>query len=149
MEGGQVRASEAQVTSLHAQLDEMRSRNEVMELGARYGWHVSRAEPEAISELFTEDGVYASPGSNVVIQGRSAMVDYFRNELVAGDRIPLIVNHVIRIAGDSGEGTCKMFSPWLRGKPGLFCGWYEEQYRRVDGRWLFANRTWWTHKPPF
>jgi hypothetical protein len=54
--------------------------------------------------------------------------------------LPVIHNHVIELDGDQATGTCVVESPVRAGKPTGFVSRYEDTYRRVNGRWLFAER---------
>jgi hypothetical protein len=135
------------VSSLETRIADLQAREAIRELGFQYAWHVARGEGREMADLFTVDGVFHSTGSGHKIEGRENLRRFYPSVVAPGDTIPLVVNHIIRITGDSAEGTCKMFSPWQGQKPG-FVGYYEDQYRVENGVWRIAYRKWYFHPRP-
>ena len=116
---------------------------EIKELTAKYCWHVSRKEGDAIVDLFTQDGILdGSTAGMGVISGRRALLDFYKQSVTDGEEsLPFIHNHVIKVSGEDATGTCALEARFTRnGRSITAAGFYEDTYRRVDGRWLFAER---------
>lgn len=116
---------------------------EIKELTARYCYHVSRKEGDAVVELFTDDGVLDGSSAGMGrIEGREALVAFYRPAVTqAEETLPFIQNHIIDVNGDDATGTCALEARFSRGGRSItVAGHYEDTYRRVDGRWLFAER---------
>jgi SnoaL-like domain len=127
------------VVGMEERLRLLEDREAIRELTARYAWFVARAEIDEIADLYTEDGRFG-------IHGREEMKVFLRREIIAGDRIPLVQNHIIEVNGDSARGTCSMFSPWS--PQGPLCGFYQDRFRRDEGSWRFRERKWSYHEQP-
>jgi hypothetical protein len=56
--------------------------------------------------------------------------------------VPFIHNHIIEFDGDNeAHGTCTIDARFTRkGESLLGAGWYNDTYRRVNGKWRFAER---------
>jgi hypothetical protein len=120
-------------------------------LMARYhqlcdGWTAegSHKNPEAISELFTEDGAWAVGPTPIV--GRAAIAEQARRLQKA---IPWIVhfftNPVVSISGDQASGEFKgqvRVRREGRTVAGVILGVYRAQLVRQDAGWLFSSLTW-------
>lgn len=78
------------------------------------------------------------------IRGRAALNAYY------GDRtgqsrqpIPMIHNHLIDVEGDEASSICEMdLRLGVEGVTMIGAGYYQDQFRRVDGRWMFVLRDW-------
>jgi hypothetical protein len=85
-------------------------------------------------------------------EGRDAVHGLFHS---LGDaEIPWVV-HIItneRISsgdGTTAKGTCHLHARgWVNGNQLDVIGYYDDRYVKVDGRWLFANRTLVAFTPP-
>jgi len=116
---------------------------EIKELTARYCWHVSRKEGKAVVDLFTDDGILdGSTAGMGVISGRDALLAFYEQSVTDGEEsLPFIHNHVVDVSGDEATGTCALEARFSRGGRSITAaGFYEDTYRRVNGRWLFAER---------
>ena len=126
--------------SLEQKVQELADREEIKELTARYCWHVQHSEGEAIARLFTDDGVLEAPG-NKPVRGMDSLLKFYGAITPAESPVPFIHNHIIEIDGDNAEGTCTIDARFTRkGESILGAGWYEDKYRRVNGKWRFAAR---------
>jgi hypothetical protein len=128
--------------SLEQKVQELADREEIKELTARYCWHVQHSEGESIARLFTDDGVLegTQPGFNAV-RGMDALLKFYGAITPAESPVPFIHNHIIEIDGDNAQGTCTIDARFTRkGESILGAGWYEDKYRRVNGKWRFAVR---------
>ena len=118
------------------------------ELTARYAFLVANKRPAV--DLFTEDGgfVFRKPDGEVgEARGRQELDQVFADILRAPNHnLPTVHNHLISIDGDHATGVCwielqahKMedngdIGDW-RGS-----GYYEDIFRRENGRWKFVLR---------
>lgn len=133
---------------LAAMVRELADREEIRELTARYAFLVANRRPAV--ELFTEDGgfIFRKPDGEVgVARGRAALDDVFADILRAPNHnLPTVHNHLIDIQGDEATGVC-----WIElhahkveddGAVGDWrgSGYYEDVFRRENGRWKFVMR---------
>ncbi len=130
-------------------------RAEIEDLQSRYLFALDWQKPEVYASTFTEDGVLVWAGGTV--KGREAIVKemYGAKEAdakVAANDAPLrparrrhfVSNLVVRI--DGNRATARAF--WFEfnndngdRKPYLGAyGHYQDELRRVDGRWLFSHK---------
>ena len=130
--------------TLEQKVQELADREEIRDLIARYAHRVAHGKPFA--DLFTEDGSFVThrPGrAGTEIKGRQNLEKYFGVSAAAVEAkaLPMIHNYVIEISGDEARGIC---SNELRieedGKSIIASGYYEDRYRRENGRWRFASR---------
>lgn len=130
-------------------------RSEIEDLQSRYLFALDWQKPELYASTFTPDGVLIWAGGTVT--GRAAIVKEMHearevDARAAAGMAPLrpakrrhfISNVVVRIDGDRATGRAYWFEfnndmrdrrPYL----GAY-GHYEDELRRVDGRWLFSRR---------
>lgn len=129
-------------------LRELADREEIRELTARYAFLV--ANKRSAAGLFTVDGgfVFRKPDGEVgVAKGREALDAVFADILRAPNHnLPTVHNHLLDIHGDEAKGVC-----WIElharkqednGKIGNWrgSGYYEDVFRREEGRWKFVLR---------
>lgn len=134
-------------------LGSMLDREQIKELTATYCWHVTRADAEAVSRLFIEDGIFDAPyldrpGRNVS-RGQEQIGARLRQSLTPGKMCPFVANHIIRIDGDLARGTCVMRNSIDNGDGSRseLVGYYRDDYLRQNGAWLFARRVWRLYTP--
>ncbi len=131
--------------------DRMRAledRLELIELEGAYGPRFDARDGLGWAELFTEDGIYqsrgAKPGADNVTsffaQGRAALASFCFDATYVG--IHLIHVPQITLAGDTAVGRVhfEFIGDDDNGPRSRVVGFYDVDYRRVGGRWLFARR---------
>lgn len=100
--------------------------------------------PQALAELFTDDAVWDG-GARGRFVGRAAIKAFFQK---ASDVFPfaahLVTNPIISVDGDAATGLWRMLMPCIIEENGrqvsaMQVSEYAEQYRRIDGRWLFSE----------
>ena len=126
--------------NLEARIRRLEDRAEIIELTARYCRYVTEANKEKLVALYTTDGVFDRKNSDgTIARGHDELRKTYGN---SGPNafLPVIHNHVIELNGDEATGTCVVESPVRAGKPTGFVSRYEDKYRRVNGKWLFAER---------
>lgn len=134
---------------------ELLDRLQIMELQSRYALAHDLTDPDGYAAVFTEDAELVGSG-RVLAKGREALHAIgvndrkrFNNSLPEDVRSfgvmrHVVTNQVIDLTGpDTAEGLCYVLTIANRTDEGpqiLSVGRYEDQYRRVDGRWLIARR---------
>lgn len=101
-------------------------------------------------ELFTEDCIFqaGSGAGQLYIETKSALFAHFTRTLTErGIRAPMITNMTIELESDQrAQSVCLMANPLVpAGAP--FVGYYLDDYRKVDGRWLFSARRFYSYAP--
>ena len=101
-------------------------------------------DADALAELFTEDAVWdgMERGRN---DGREAIREFFRD---APARLPfaihMVMNPIIEVDGDRATGVWYLFQPctYAEGNQAVWgSARYDEEYVRVNGKWMFQNLT--------
>ena len=117
---------------------------EIRRLYARYAWTTDNGEAEAWAACFTQDASFVAPGADKVI-GREALIEMASAHwasLGAAKQRHVLTNIRFDLDGDRGEGGCYVQYYLTRdGSTALKgLGVYRDQFRRVDGEWLFESR---------
>ncbi len=134
--------------------DYARDRAEIEDLMARYLFALDYNDLDTFIAMFTDDAVFDFARGR--IEGKAAILeavkgfkarigDIYKDD----DGNPAVLRHVlahtaIRVEGDRAWTRAQWFEmandgPGKSLKMGTF-GIYEDQLRRVDGRWLFSER---------
>ena len=125
-----------------AKLREIADREEIRALVSRYALGIARGAP--VYELFTQDAYFIDriPGRPVrELRSFAAIKALYDGVPPSTPPLPMIHNHIIDIAGDDATGLCSVEIRWIeQGESVISSGYYEDSYRRVDGRWKFAGR---------
>ena len=130
--------------SLEQRIQELADREEIRELIATYAHRM--AHGPAASDLFTDDGVYVNRGMNDTppseVRGREALDRHYCDRTGWAERpMPMIHNHILEVAGDEARGICSVeIRLGARGESIIASGYYQDRFRRENGRWLFAER---------
>ena len=124
--------------TIEQRLAELADKDEIRELTARYCFAVADADTAAILALFCDDGVFKM--RNREFRGMAELKEMYDGTAVAPPR-PFIQNHVIDVDGDNAKGRCAVEIRMVhKGEAYTVAGHYFDTYRRVDGRWRFAER---------
>lgn len=129
--------------TVEQRVQELEDRDQIKELTARYCWHVAHGEGEAVAALFADDGVLeVTDGSFKPVKGRDELLKFYRTSVNQPEMaIPFIQNHIIQVNGDEAEGTCGIEARFTRnGESVTAAGYYEDRYRRENGKWRFTQR---------
>ncbi|MFI6929384.1 nuclear transport factor 2 family protein [Streptomyces sp. NPDC050287] len=109
-------------------------------------------EPGSVDELFTEDGSWAWPAGDRLIEGREALRAYFASR--PADRLSrrLMSNILVTVTGPDTATATSYFTTYrvdghdggtdpVPPGPPVQVGHYEDAFRRrSDGTWLLATR---------
>jgi len=134
--------------TLEERVANLEARNAISELRSAYCWYTVRGEREAVLALFTDDCVFENARNEgeaaQPVVGKQALRDYL-SHMRPARRVPLVMNEVTTVTGDTAEGTCAMVSMG----DGGFCGHYMDRFVRVGGRWLFQHRQFFPYWPVY
>ena len=124
------------------QQQEIADREEIRELIARYALGIARGAP--VYELFTEDAYFIDrvPGRPVrELRSFAAIKALYDGVPRDTPPLPMIHNIILDIDGDKATGLCSIEIRWVEnGEAIISSGWYDDAFRKVDGRWKFAGR---------
>ena len=127
-------------------------RLEIEALIAEFAWRIDRGDPATVADLFTPDGRYGrnsgerSVGRDAI---RAAYAARAGRRAGAGVRTArhLFTNlRLERLDAESAAGSCILLLFAADGPPPhpatpLLVQDYDDTYRRIGGRWLFASRS--------
>ncbi len=122
-------------------------RLDIFDLFARYAWAYDCGDADAYAAVFTEDGLLADQGDLHAV-GHAAIREAIKTFFdMRGVHAWQHHNDHLRIEGDGR--TCTVHSYWLLAEHNRddgqhhlrAMGWYVTRCRKVDGRWLIAERT--------
>ena len=126
----------------------------ILDLFARYAWAYDCGDAQAYSEAFTTDGVLADENDLRAV-GRPAIAEAIKTFFaMRGPNTWQHHNDHLRIEGDSEQ--CTVYSYWAvlehrhrddDGHGVSTLGWYISRCRKVDGVWLFSERTFYMDLP--
>ncbi len=121
-------------------------RHAIVELTARYSWELDvKRDAAAVAATFTDDGLFVGD-TGTASRGRAQLMRHFERTWERwAQRAPLrhwTSNHVIEGDGDEATHTCYILLIALEGEGPRVdrTGIYRDRLRRVEGRWLFAER---------
>ena len=137
--------TEARLDELERRLRAVEDKDEIRELAARYCVVIDHKERDALKAMFTEDSRFYSANGLMDGQGIDGVM-----EVLSGrwDNIAMSYHvthgHTIELDPndpDRATGVAASHAEVLRGgKPMRSALLYDDVYRRVDGRWRFAER---------
>jgi SnoaL-like domain len=121
----------------------------IVRLQAAYGDVVTRRAWDEMADLFTDDAVVVvdtGRGDPVTAEGGAAMADFIAASIERFEFFEFVpLNTVLDIDGDAGTATGRLYIQELRqeaatGRFTTAYGLYRDRYRRVGGKWRFADR---------
>jgi uncharacterized protein (TIGR02246 family) len=124
----------------------------IFDLFARYAWAYDCGDAQAYAETFTEDGVLADE-TDLRAVGRPAIAEAIKRFFeMRGASVWQHHNNHLRISGDADRCTVHSYWAVLAHRPDASfgvdsLGWYVSRCRKVDGVWLFEERTFYTDLP--
>lgn len=137
------------MATLEERLDRLESRAAIEELIHAYARCVRRDLPEEAPLLFLPEGVFeirdGHPHSEAHelrarLEGREHILFYLTQGKGKAHPVPLIHNLMVEVAGDTATANCVMEAQ-IYGTAHKVVGEYRDSFRRVDGKWFFALRT--------
>lgn len=130
-------------------LDRIEAHIAIADLIHEYARLVRRDMPEGVADLFAPDGWFeirdGEPDkAEHKVRDRMGSPQEIHDYLAPGKGkphpIPLLRNMMIEVAGDRAVANTVMDGQIYGTEIKLF-GEYSDTFRRVEGRWLFASRT--------
>ena len=131
---------EARLTALEAEVKELRAREAIRELRARYHQCINEERWEQIPALFAEDGeldfgyLGRARGREKIIQfcaGGPKLLEFVKQ---------FIHNHIIELEGERGTGQSYLEAKSISaGEAYLIAGRYDDEYVCQQGEWRFAR----------
>ena len=128
------------IQALVQRIERMESIEAIRSLRARYHEWVNEDAGHRLHELFAP-GACVTYGGRPEVQGRDNIRDFFAAFPVQSAR-QFIHSHVVEVHGDHGTGTSYLDGRPVRdGKSFYVVGRFDDEYIRLDGRWLFQRVT--------
>ena len=120
-------------------LRRIEDKDEIRELTARYCYAVADNDVSAIVDLFCPDCTFEVGEREY--EGAAGLRKLYGDPMPEPTPKPFIQNHVIDVNGDRASGRCGAEIRMVQdGEAYTVAGYYEDEYRRIDGRWKFASR---------
>jgi len=134
--------------SLEERIRLIEDRHAITDLQARYvncndgGWSCpTHDQPDAVADMFTDDGVWEGPLNTVRAQGRAAIADLFRQFQVIPFIVHYVTNPLIEFDGDRarGEWHAIVATTAAEGQAFWTFGRYLNEYRRTSEGWKYTK----------
>ena len=136
--------------SIENRLDTIESKLAIADLVHGYARAIRHNKVEDVEALFAPDSTFEVRGGHpskpeFEVQNRyesARAIGAFMNESKgsANHPVPLIHNLMIELDGDRASGSCSMEGHFW-GTEHKMIGEYRDSFVRIDGRWLFASRS--------
>jgi len=132
-------------TSMEARVTRLEDRNAIQELGVLYGFIMDERDEEGIRQIFCEDASLRSQDGVFAANGLEEIVTTYLGRFAAlGPTNHFSHGHVIRFDDsdpDRATGLLASHAEVSRNGVAMQVALrYKDTYRRVDGRWRFADR---------
>lgn len=132
-------------TSLESRIARLEDRNSIQELGVLYGFIMDERDEEGIRQIFCEDATLRSQDGVFAANGLEEIVSTYLGRFASlGPTNHFSHGHVIRLdEADPDRATGLLSSHAEVSRNGVAMQValrYKDIYRRVDGRWRFADR---------
>jgi ketosteroid isomerase-like protein len=133
------------LATLDLRVRRLEDRAELRELVARYGIAIDDRNLESVAAMFTDDAAFRSKDGVMNATGREAIVEQFRGRYAAlGATNHFCHDQVLNFHDsdpDRATGLVTSHAEVFRiGKAMITALRYDDVYRRVGGRWCFADR---------
>ncbi|MDE0874893.1 MAG: nuclear transport factor 2 family protein [Acidimicrobiales bacterium] len=125
------------------------AKDEIRELVVRYGLGVDGKDPVELKSIFTDDIKFHAANGEFEFQGSDDLVDFFMTQVAAVNRNSLHVTHGHIIDLDPNHpdhasgvlfGHAELIPHDPDGGSKLAALRYDDEYRRVGGKWRFSER---------
>ena len=135
---------DARLKKLESRIMDLEAADEIRNLKATYAAACDdNYNPDAIAALFVEDAVWESDGLGN-FEGREAIREFFRGiSSYFTFALHYGLNPKIEVAGDTARARWYLFMPCTVSDGGRAlwrAGIDDEEYVRVDGRWMFKRK---------
>lgn len=134
----------SELDALKVAVEELRSREAIRTLIARYGFVIDDRDMPGIASLFTENAYFGSADGVMGAHGRDAIVEQFRQRFaVLGMSNHFTHDHVVDfVDAHHATGLVNSHAEVFRNGSAMLAALrYEDRYERAgDGAWKFASR---------
>lgn len=131
----------SEMRALRTRLGRLEDRAEIADLVARYGRAVDDHDWATLAGLYTPDASFE--GASGRVSGRAAVLDYYR-AATANHQVSYHYPHSHEITIESEDHAtgivCAHAELAIDGDTVCVALRYEDDYRRVEGRWCFRER---------
>ena len=132
--------------ALLTRMDRLESRHQIAELVGSYARACDEHDIDTLAAIFTEDGVIESPSNMIAANGRAGIrKNFMRRYKIRGPSYHWTHDHVVRFDDADPDRATGLVLGHAETCPdkivSIAAMRYTDQYRRIDGRWLFARRT--------
>lgn len=133
------------LASLERRIERLEARAEINELASAYAIACDEHDMPRLMSLFAPDATFDSPSKLLVANGIAEIEAMFiRMFKVRGPGYHWTHDHFVRFDAarpDTASGLVLSHAETCPNDEGSVAAMrYEDQYRRVDGRWVFARR---------
>jgi len=135
----------SELEELKRRIDRLEARSEISELVTAYAIACDEHDMPRLTSLFTEDAEFDSPSGLLRAKGREEIAAMFvRMFRIRGPAYHWTHDHCIRPDPQDPDRATGLILSHAETSPdntvSLAAMRYEDEYRRVDGTWLFAKR---------
>jgi len=140
--------SEASKESVLERLDSLESREAIADVIHDYARFMREKKADEIKGLFAEESFFElreghPDKADFTVRERLEGMENIVEHLLRVDGpqpIPLIHNLTVKVSGDAATSNCVMEGQFYGAEMRVF-GAYDDTFQRIDGRWIFASRT--------
>lgn len=130
--------------TLEDRIRTLEDRAAIQELGIRYGWVMDERDAEGTRALFAPDASIRSKDGKMDAQGLDTILTMYEGRWsVLGPTNHFSHGQLIEFGDDPDRATGLLFGHAevvREGKAHQVALRYDDEYRRLDGRWVFASR---------
>ncbi|WP_255197605.1 nuclear transport factor 2 family protein [Halorarius litoreus] len=118
---------------------ELLDRHEIHELRGAYSRALDYEDFERAHDIFTEDAVVKYRTGDK--HGAQEVYEYWRDHVEYQFSLHTVQMPEIEVDGDEATGKWYMLVFYVApdGRSGHVMGWYEDEYRRIDGTWKISR----------
>jgi ketosteroid isomerase-like protein len=136
----------ADINDLARRIDRLEARAAIGELVSAYAIACDEHDMSRLMSLFTEDATFDSPSKLMVAKGRAAIADLFVTLFqIRGPAFHWTHDRFVEFGGEDPNLATGLVLSHAETTPNgivsIAAMRYDDVYRRVAGRWLFAKRT--------
>ncbi|MEF8900116.1 MAG: nuclear transport factor 2 family protein [Halovenus sp.] len=110
----------------------------IQELRGAYARAIDQQDWEAATDIFTDDAVVEYRDGT--LHGGQEVYEYWRENVDYEYSMHTMQMPQLEVTGDTATGQWYLFEYYIAadGTSGFVFGWYDDEYRRVDGEWKIA-----------
>ena len=134
------------MADLLVRIDRIESRHQIAELVGDYARACDEHDIDTLAAIFTESGVIDSPSNMLSARGREGIRENFLQRYkIRGPSYHWTHDHKVLFDNTDADHATGLVlghaETCPNGTVSIAAMRYADDYRRIDGRWLFARRT--------